>query len=285
MEFETLRLDTDEGVTTITLNRPAKRNAMSPRLHEEMTTALEHLRYDAATRVVVFTGAGQAFCAGMDLKEYFTDLKSKPDEFERISRLAVEWRGRTLRYYPKPTIAMINGYCFGGAFSIVEGCDLAIAAEEATFGLSEINFKLFPGGSVSKSLANLLRPRDALWYGLLGRPFNGKQAAEIGLINIAVPLVSLREETMSIARELASKDPFALKATKDGYRHSLEMSWDASISYAFAKEMELVVRQNDAFRTEGIGDFLKGKYKPGLESHDQVSKDAAALTRQEREPR
>lgn len=285
MEFETLRLDTDEGVTTITLNRPAKRNAMSPRLHEEMTTALEHLRYDAATRVVVFTGAGQAFCAGMDLKEYFTDLKSKPDEFERISRLAVEWRGRTLRYYPKPTIAMINGYCFGGAFSIVEGCDLAIAAEEATFGLSEINFKLFPGGSVSKSLANLLRPRDALWYGLLGRPFNGKQAAEIGLINIAVPLASLREETMSIARELASKDPFALKATKDGYRHSLEMSWDASISYAFAKEMELVVRQNDAFRTEGIGDFLKGKYKPGLESHDQVSKDAAAPTRQEREPR
>ena len=118
-----------------------------------------------------------------------------------------------------------------------------------------------------------------------GTPFNGKQAAEMGLINIAVPLVSLREETMSIARELASKDPFALKATKDGYRHSLEMSWDASISYAFAKEMELVVRQNDAFRTEGIGDFLKGKYKPGLESHDQVSKDAATPTRQEREPR
>ena len=138
---------------------------------------------------------------------------------------------------------------------------------------------------MSKSLANLLRPRDALWYGLLGRPFNGKQAAEIGLINIAVPLVSLREETMSIARELASKDPFALKATKDGYRYSLEMSWDASISYAFAKEMELIVRQNDAFRTEGIGDFLKGKYKPGLESHDQVSKDAAAPTQEEREPR
>jgi trans-feruloyl-CoA hydratase/vanillin synthase len=285
MEFETLRLETDEGVTTITLNRPAKRNAMSPQLHEEMTTALEHLRYDAATRVVVFTGAGQAFCAGMDLKEYFTDLKDKPDEFERVSRLAVEWRGRTLRYYPKPTIAMINGYCFGGAFSIVEGCDLAIAAEEATFGLSEINFKLFPGGSVSKSLANLLRPRDALWYGLLGRPFNGKKAAEIGLINVAVPLVSLREETMTIARELASKDPFALKATKDGYRYSLEMSWEASISYAFAKEMELVVRQNDGFRTEGIGDFLKGKYKPGLESHDKVTKDATAPTQPGQEPR
>lgn len=168
---------------------------------------------------------------------------------------------------------MIKGYCFGGAFSIVEGCDLAIAAEEATFGLSEVNLKLFPGGSVSKSLANLLRPRDALWYGMLGRPFDGRKAAEIGFINLAVPLAKLHDETMSVARELASKDPFALKATKDGcYRFSLEMTWDAAMSYSSAKEMELVVQQNDAWRTEGIGDFLKGKYRPGLESHGQVRK-------------
>lgn len=274
MAYETILLDRQDGVTTVTLNRPDKRNAMNPKLHEEMTAALEELRYDHDTRVVVITGAGKSFCAGMDLKEYFTDLKSKPDEFDRVGRLATEWRGRTLRYFPKPTIAMINGYCFGGAFSIVEGCDLAIAAEEATFGLSEVNFKLFPGGSVSKSLANIMRPRDALWYGMLGRPFDGKKAADIGFINLAVPLPNLLEETMNIARELANKDPFALRATKDGYRHSLEMSWDAAISYSFAKEAELVLQQNDAWRTEGIGDFLKGKYKPGLESHEQAQKAA-----------
>jgi trans-feruloyl-CoA hydratase/vanillin synthase len=238
-----------------------------------MTEALEQLRYDDEARVIVITGAGPAFCAGMDLKEFFTDLKSKPAEYDRITRLAVEWRGRTLRHFPKPTIAMINGFCFGGAFSIVEGCDLAIAAEEATFGLSEVNFKLFPGGAVSKSLANLLRPRDALWYGLLGRPFDGKTAAAIGFVNIAVPLARLHEETMSVASELAQKDPWALKATKDGYRFSLEMPWDAAMSFSSGKEMELVVRQNDAWRSEGIGDFLKGKYRPGLESHDQAIKD------------
>ena len=272
MSFETLLLEKQDGIATVTLNRPNKRNAMNPRLHEEMTVALEQLRYDNEARVVVITGSGPAFCAGMDLKEFFSDLKSKPAEYDRITRLAVEWRRRTLRYFPKPTIAMINGFCFGGAFSIVEGCDLAIAAEEATFGLSEVNFKLFPGGSVSKSLANLLRPRDALWYGMTGRPFDGKRAAEIGFINVAVPLAKLREETMNVARELAGKDPFALKATKDGYRHSLEMTWDAAMSYSSAKEMELVVQQNDAWRTEGIGDFLKGKYRPGLESHDKVHK-------------
>lgn len=270
MSYETLLVDRQDGVTTVTLNRPEKRNAMSPLLHTEMTAALDDLRYDESTRVVVITGAGKAFCAGMDLKEYFTDLKSKPAEFDRVQRMAVEWRSRTLRYFPKPTIAMVNGFCFGGAFSIVEGCDLAIAAEEATFGLSEVNFKLFPGGSVSKSLANLMRPRDALWYGMLGRPFDGKTAAQIGFINAAVPYPTLLQETMSVAKELAAKDPVALSATKDGYRFSLEMSWEAAMNYSMAKESELVLRQNDAFRTEGIGDFLKGKFKPGLESHDQV---------------
>jgi trans-feruloyl-CoA hydratase/vanillin synthase len=269
MTYETLLVEKADKVAVITLNRPKKRNAMSPQLHEDMTKALEDLRYDDEARVVVITGAGDSFCAGMDLKEFFADLKNEPAEYDRIYRLAVEWRGRTLRYYPKPTIAMVNGFCFGGAFSIVEGCDLAIAAEEATFGLSEINFKLFPGGSVSKSLANLLRPRDALWYGLLGRPFDGRVAAQIGFVNVAVPLAKLRDETMQVAKEIASKDPHAVRATKDGYRFALEMSWEASMSYTSAKEHDLVMRQNDAFRTEGISDFLKGDYKPGLESHDR----------------
>jgi feruloyl-CoA hydratase/lyase len=267
MAYETLLLDIDGGVATITLNRPAKRNAMSPKLHEEMAAALEALRYDPAARVVVITGAGGTFCAGMDLKEFFTELKPRPDEYDRIWRMAVEWRTRTLRYYPKPTLAVINGYCFGGAFSIVEGCDLAMAAEEATFGLSEINFKLFPGGSVSKSLANLMRPRDALWYAMTGRTFDGRTAERIGFVNLAVPAAKLAEESRQVARELAQKDPFALKATKDGYRMSLEMSWEAAMNFSMAKEMELVLRQEDAWRKEGIGDFLQGKYRPGLETH------------------
>lgn len=239
---------------------------MNPQLHLEMTQVLEDLRYDESTRVMVLTGVGENFCAGMDLKEFFMNLRDKPVEYDRITRLAIEWRGRTLRYYPKPTIVMINGFCFGGAFGIVEGCDLAIAAEEATFGLSEINFKLFPGGVVSKSLANLLRPRDALYYGLTGRTFDGKRAAEIGLVNYAVPRAQLREETMSLAHELVAKDPHALTATKEAYRHSLLMEWEAAMDYSAAKQGELTLAQHDAWRDEGIGDFLAGRYRPGLGS-------------------
>ncbi len=265
--YETLLIDVSERVATLTLNRPEKRNAMSPTLHLEMADALERLRYDDDVRVLVITGAGKAFCAGMDLKQFFTELSDKPSEFDRIYRVATEWRGRTLRYFPKPTISMINGFCFGGAFSIVEGCDLAIAAADATFGLSEVNFGLFPGGSVSKSLANIMRPRDAMLLGLTGRPFDGTRAAEIGFINYAVPAEALAADVRALALELATKNPDALRATKEAYRHSLDMGWEAAIAYADARQDQISWRQKDAWRQQGIGDFLKGEYRPGLESN------------------
>jgi trans-feruloyl-CoA hydratase/vanillin synthase len=269
--YQTLLVEVVDAVGLVTLNRPQKRNAMNPALHREMTDALERLRYDDRVRVVVITGAGTAFCGGMDLKEFFTELRDDPHEYDRVFRLATEWRGRTLRYFPKPTIAMVNGFCFGGAFSIVEGCDLAVAADDATFGLSEVNFGLFPGGSVSKSLANLLRPRDALLYGLTGRPFDGKTAAAIGFVNYSVPAERLRDDVFALARELAAKSPEALTATKEGYRHSLDMGWDAAIAYADARQGLLSFRQNDAWRTTGIGGFLAGQYRPGLESSPDLA--------------
>jgi feruloyl-CoA hydratase/lyase len=272
MSYATLLIDKTEGVAVVTLNRPEKKNAMNPQMHEDMTAALEELRYDEAARVLVITGAGDTFCAGMDLKEVFHGLKDQPAHYDRIIRLATEWRGRTLRHFPKPTIAMVNGYCFGGAFSIVEGCDLAIAAEEATFGLSEINFKGFPGGSVSKSLANLLRPRDALLYAMTGRRFGGKVAADIGLVNFAVPAAKLREETLKLAGEIAAKDPSALRTTKEAYRFSLEMPWEASMNFTMAKEEELQNRQRVGWKEEGVGDFVKGRFKPGLQGHETIAK-------------
>lgn len=264
MSYKTLQIEIKDKVAKVILNRPGKKNAMSPQLHKDMTAALEALRYDDRVKVLVLTGAGNSFCAGMDLKEFFQDLKvKKPKDFDRYYRMATDWRGRTLRHYPKPTIAMINGFCFGGAFSIVEGCDLAVAADEATFGLSEINFRLFPGGSVSKSLANLMRPRDALYYGMSGRPFNGKTAARIGFVNFSVPLKKLEAKTMALAREIAEKDAAALKATKDGYRFSLEMTWEASMNYTFAKENEVFVAQRGGWIEQGVGEFLEGRTKPG----------------------
>ena len=205
-ESNTVLVEIENAVATITLNRPAKRNAMSPSLHLEMADVLEKLRYEPTSRVVVVTGAGESFCAGMDLKQFFVELKDNPPEFDRIFRIATEWRSRTLRYYPKPTIAMVNGYCFGGAFSIVEGCDLAFAAKEATFGLSEINFKHFPGGSVSASRSPTCCARATpCSTRMTGRTFKGDRAAEIGFVNEAFPLAELKKEVMALAAEIASE--------------------------------------------------------------------------------
>ena len=265
MDYATLLVEIMEGgVAVISFNRSDKRNAMNPQFHQDMTDVLEVLRYDESVHVLVLTGAGPAFCAGMDLKESIMDLRDDPAGYDRVLRQANEWRGRTLRHYPKPVISMVNGYCFGAAFAIVEGCDLAFAAEEARFGLSEINFKSFPGGAAGKAVADLLRPRDALYYAMTGDMFDGREAAAIGFVNRAFPLAALRDETLAIARRIAGKDPAALRAAKDTYRHSLHMDWDAAMSYARAKEKELAAAQDDAYRKEGIAGFLDGKYKPGL---------------------
>ena len=268
------QVDAATRVALVTFNRPDKRNAMNPRLTEEMDDVLERLRYEDRVRVLVLTGAGKAFCSGMDLKEFFLALNDKPDELERIQRLSCEWRGRKLRYYPKATIAMINGYCFGAAFSTVEGCDLAFAAESAMFGLSEINFGLFPGGPVSKSMANILRPRDALYYGMTGRPFTAKRAQEIGFINEAVPDEALYAEVMALAAELAAKEPHAMRATKETYRRSVGMEWDTALDYAVVRQHAITYQQSGAWLNTGVGEFLKGDFRPGFETNANLGKNS-----------
>ena len=137
-------------------------------------------------------------------------------------------------------------------------------------GLSEVNFKLFPGGSVGKSMGNLLRPRDYMLYALTGRPMSGQNAAEIGFVNYAVPRNDLRDNVMALAQEIAGKDASALQATREVYRFSLDMEWDTAMNYASALQAWHTTRQGNTFREEGIGDFLDKKYKPGLGGHENA---------------
>lgn len=273
MTYDTILITADDGVTTITLNRPAKKNAMNPTLHREMHEALTALAADDSVRVLIITGAGDAFSAGMDLKEYFYDLKDRPRDVDRNRLISQEWRDRKLRFFPAPTIAMVNGYCFGGALPIVASCDLALAAEEAQFGLSEINFGGIPAGPVAKAMSDVLHPRDALWYMLLGQPFDGRQAAAIKLVNRAVPRARLNEETYGIAATLREKDPHALRLTKELFRHSQQMDHDAALAFANAKVRELTQLQNGQWIKQGIGGFLQGRSRPGLGSRGDPEPD------------
>ncbi|MFL4985815.1 MAG: p-hydroxycinnamoyl CoA hydratase/lyase [Xanthobacteraceae bacterium] len=256
----------EDGIAWVTLNRPDKRNAISPALAAEMLTVIDELEVDERCQVLVLTGAGESFSAGMDLKEYFraTDQLT-PEARARIFRVNAQWQWRRLRYYAKPTIAMVNGWCFGGAFTPLTSCDLAIAAEDAKFGLSEINWGIIPAGIVTKAVSGMINHRDALYYIMTGETFDGRRAAQIGLVNEAVPRERLRARTVELAKVLMEKNPTVLKAAKHAYRRVLDMSWDDAEDYLFAKIDQSRFLDPEKGRDKGMSQFLDDKtYRPGL---------------------
>jgi trans-feruloyl-CoA hydratase/vanillin synthase len=272
--WKTVQVTLDEGIAWVELNRPEKRNAMSPTLNAEMIEVLEALDAEDGCGVLVLTGAGESFSAGMDLQEYFREVDEGPEHIQRkVRRDSALWQWRLLRTYPKSTIAMVNGWCFGGAFTPLIACDLAIAADEATFGLSEINWGIPPGGVVTKALADTVGSRAGLFYVMTGRTFGGQQAAEMGLVNKSVPLADLRAEVEALARELLEKNPVVLRAAKLGYKHSGAMSWDEAEDYLYAKLEQSQFLDTERGREEGLTQFLDEKrIKPGLQAYERPDK-------------
>jgi len=261
----------EDGIAWVTLNRPAKRNAINPAIVYAMVETLDALEEDERAQVVVITGAGDAFSAGQDLKEYFREPDAGPPvERERLYRANADWQWRRLMFYPKPTIAMVNGWCFGGAFQVLLGCDLAVADEEAMFGLSEINWGIIPAGIVTKSVAMALAQRHALYYIMTGDNFDGKRAAEIGLVNFAVPKAELKDCTRALAKKLMEKNPFVMRAAKTAYHHVRHLSWDASLELLMAKSDQTKFRDPEKGDQKGMSQFLDAKsYRPGLSAYDR----------------
>ena len=255
-----------DDIAWVILNRPEKRNAMSPALNREMLDVLDALEVDDRCSVLVLTGAGESFSAGMDLKEYFREVdKTTPIEVMRVRRAAMTWQWRRLMYFPKPTIAMVNGWCFGGGFTPLVSCDLAIAAEEAVFGLSEINWGIIPAGNVTRAVAEKMTTADALYYLMTGDTFDGRQAAAMRLVNEAVPRAQLRQRTEQIARRLLEKNPHVVRAVKLAYRRVKDMSWDVSEDFLYAKAEETYATDPDQGRRKGMAQFLDDKsFRPGL---------------------
>ncbi len=269
--WKTVTVSVASGIAWVTLNRPEKRNAMSPTLNKEMTDVLETLELDADAQVLILRGAGESWSAGMDLKEYFRETDAAPEIMqERVRRDCSQWQWRLLRFYSKPTIAMANGWCFGGAFSPLVACDLAIAADEAVFGLSEINWGIPPGNLVSKALADTIGHRQALHYIMTGETFDGPRAAEMGLVNKSVPRDQLHDEVLSLAQTLLKKNPVVLRIAKHGFKRCRELTWEQSEDYLYAKIDQSSYRDPEHGREQGLKQFLDDKsIKPGLQSYER----------------
>ncbi|MGA2443110.1 MAG: p-hydroxycinnamoyl CoA hydratase/lyase [Xanthobacteraceae bacterium] len=267
MTYETLLVERKDQITTITLNRPKSKNAMNPQMHFDMCEALAEVERDEECRVLVLTGAGDSFCAGMDLKEYFYDTEGKPSERGTARKAAFEWMFRKLRLLPRPTIAAVNGWCFGGAFAWLAVCDFAVASETATFGLSEVNWGIIPAGGVTKLVTSLLAPRDARYLVMTGKSISGKQAAEMRLVNWAVPPQKLRETTLELADELKKKNPAVLACAKEVLRVDQNLSLEDALLWETAKWTELDAAAKKTWH-KGVKQFKEEKsFRPGLETY------------------
>lgn len=262
--YETILVEKDKGVTTVTFNRPDKRNAMSPQLHLDMADVLDDLAVDPETDVLIITGAGKAFSAGQDIRLYFRGTEGDPAARHRARNASNQWRWQKLSRFPKPTIAMVNGYCFGGAFTQVCACDFAFAANDAMFGLSEVNWGIIPGGIVSWNVVQMMNYRQAMYYALTGEPFDGKRAVEIGMVNKAFPKGKLRAETIKFARLLQEKSPATLRYTKEAIRAVRFMNEPEAADYLNAKSDALKFQDKEKSREQGMKQFLDDKsYRPG----------------------
>ena len=263
--YETVLIEKEDGITWLIMNRPEKRNAMSPQLHIEMDDALADLAVDPETQVLVLTGAGEAFCAGQDIRLYFRANDDAPAARAKARHASNQWRWQRLSTFPQPTIAMVNGYCFGGGFTQVCACDLAVAADEALFGLSEVNWGILPGGIVSWNVAQTLNLRDGMYYALTGDTFDGKKAKEIGFVNFSFPKEKLREGTVTLARKLMEKSPAVLRYTKEALRAVRFMNEPQAADYLNAKSDALRFADKEDSRTQGMKQFLDDKsYRPGF---------------------
>ncbi|AOH83367.1 p-hydroxycinnamoyl CoA hydratase/lyase [Sphingomonas panacis] len=270
VELATVAVTVENGIAWVSFNRPDKRNCMSPRLNRQMMRVLDDLEFREDVGVLVLTGEGTAWSAGMDLKEYFRETEVDGlGGTRKAQRESYGW-WRRLRWYQKPTIAMVNGWCFGGGYGPLFACDLAFAAEDAQFGLSEINWGILPGGGAAKVATELTSFRRAMYHAMMGENIDGKTAVEWGFVNEALPLDQLKARVAEVAAVLLKKNPVALKATKDSIRRVREMTYDNAEDYLI-RAQEAANSYDSEGRKEGIKQFIDDKtYKPGLGAYDKT---------------
>jgi len=252
--YETLLVERRDRVAIITINRPEKRNALNIKTREEGAQVLDILRDDESIGVVVFTGAGdKAFIAGADIAEFAgrTALTQRDVMVARSLFNAID-------NFPKPVIAMINGYCLGGGCELALACDLRVASETASFGQPEINLGIIPGGGGTQRLTRLVGEGKAMELILTGEIINAHTAFNIGLVNMVVPAADLEAKTMEIANRIAEKSPVALRMAKE----AVKLASRSNLDEGLRREVDLfALCFSSEDKDEGVTAFLE-KRKP-----------------------
>jgi enoyl-CoA hydratase/carnithine racemase len=234
--YERILYDVRDGIATVTLNRPEKLNAYTPEMGEEVVEGFARAREDAAVRVVILTGAGRGFCAGVDLdylKAHAAGETTGSGPRLGEGRFVREWPLELLGY-PKPVIAAINGAAYGVGVTMTLGCDIRLAAEDATLGLNFAKLGVLPGLGSTHLLPRLVGIARALELVLAARSVPARTAVEIGLLHAVTPADALIPEARALANAMAQCRPEVLAAAK----HALHYGAGASMAEAMRNERE-----------------------------------------------
>lgn len=218
MSYEFLEVLYDDGIATLTFNRPEALNALNNATLQELADALGKIRVNEEIRVLVLTGAGdKAFIAGADIKEIqqLTPLSAR--NFSHLGQTVID----ELQQLPIPVIAAVNGYALGGGCEVALACDFIYAAETATFGLPEINLGIIPGFGGTQRLSRLIGANMARELIFTGKYISAADARETGLVNLCLPSDRLMAGTYEVARQIAKKGRASLRAAKDAIRQGL----------------------------------------------------------------
>jgi methylglutaconyl-CoA hydratase len=241
-------------MATLTLNNPRKRNPLSTAVVIELADLLRQCDADERIGAVVLTGAGESFCAGADLQEFLHSIDAGSME-HWTSGAPWDDLFRLVPAMAKPVLASVRGHALAGGCGLVALCDMAVAADNATFGTPEINIGLFPL-FIFPALIRAVGRRHALDLCLTGRSINAAEALSMGLVNRVAPEPKLEEATLSLASELAAKPPQSMRLGKHALHRMAELDYEAGLD--FARSIRGAFLGGEELR-QGTSRFLKKK--------------------------
>lgn len=252
--YETITVEKRGAVAVLTINRPDKLNALNNKVHTEGVAALDELRKDDSVRVIVITGSGEkSFIAGADISEFEgqTPVTQRNTFHERSLFNSIDT-------FPKPVIAMVNGFCLGGGNELAMACDIRIASENAKFSQPEINLGIMCGGGGTQRLTRLVGEGRSMEMVLTGDMIDATTAEKFGLVNHVYPADQLETETMKLADKIAEKAPIALQLSKEAVKFASRSNLDEGLR----REVDLfAICFSTEDKKEGVAAFLE-KRKP-----------------------